>query len=66
MSRSRKKFPMVKDNGRSKSWQKRLANKKVRKADDVEDGKAYRKEYNSWNICDWKWYLPDDKKVRRK
>ncbi len=57
---------MVKDNGRSKAWQKRQANKRVRKQEDIEDGKAYRKEYNSWNICDWKWYLPDDKKVRRK
>ena len=66
MSRSRKKFPMVKDNGRSKTWQKRQANKKVRNTEDIEDGKAYKKEYNSWNICDWKWYLPEDEKVRRK
>ena len=67
MSDSYKK-PFVKDNGKRKAWAKKQANKKVRRTniDEVDSGKAYRKQYNPWNICDWISYLPEDKKARRK
>jgi hypothetical protein len=39
-----------------KQWSKRYANKVVRHAVDVPNGKAYRKYYDPWNICDYRWY----------
>lgn len=33
---------------------KTAANRRVRKASDLPNGKAYRKWYNPWDICDWK------------
>jgi hypothetical protein len=51
MSRSRKKHPIVKDRN---PGSKRIANRKVRRIPDVPNGKAYRKVYCSWNICDWR------------
>ena len=57
MSRSYRK-PWVTDGYKGSSrrqWAKRYANKKVRHAEDVPNGKAYRKFYESWNICDYKW-----------
>ena len=58
MSRSRKKTPIVKDNGKGKKTAKSLANRKVRrKLKDLDykiaDGKAYRKESESWDIADY-------------
>jgi len=41
--------------GNCRRWQKHYANRVVRRAADVPDGKAYRKYYNSWDICDWRW-----------
>ena len=70
MSRSRKKFPVVKDND-SKSkhrWQqKTLANRAVRRCRDIPSGKAgYKKVYCSWNICDYRFYeYPNEKEFRR-
>lgn len=50
MSRSYKKTPGFKDSNR---WFKRYANKIVRRAKDVPDGKAYRKFGDSYAICDY-------------
>lgn len=33
--------------------------------EDIADGKAFRKESNSWDICDWSW-MTKDKKAGRK
>lgn len=53
MSRSIKKNPVVKD-GDSGTFGKKLANKKVRRTDDVPmKGKGYRKVFNSWEIHDY-------------
>jgi hypothetical protein len=41
--------------GQCRKWQKRYANRSVRKTADVPNGKAYRKYWDPWNICDWKW-----------
>ena len=54
MSRSYKKFPIVKDKSCSKHG-KRFANKKVRHTQDIPNGKAYKKVYETWNICDYCW-----------
>jgi hypothetical protein len=60
MSRS-KKFPVFKDSHK-KLYDKRLSNKKIRKASDIENFKGFnllKKLYDPWNICDWKWYPKD-------
>ena len=58
MSRSVKKNPVIKDNGKSKKAQKTHANRIVRRKlkdpeFDIADGKAYKKEFESWNIADY-------------
>ena len=56
MSRSYKKFPVVKDHSKG---QKQLANKKLRRNKNkyilMQRGE-YKKHYEQWNICDWNWY----------
>lgn len=39
---------------KTKKWRKRDANKRVRSALDVPNGKGYRKITNPWDICDYK------------
>ena len=58
MSRSYKKNPIVKDNGESKKAKKTVANRRVRrKLSDPEygmaNGRAYRKEFESYDIADY-------------
>jgi hypothetical protein len=58
MSRSYRK-PWVTDGykgSKRRQYYKRLANKVVRRAIGVPDGKAYRKFYDTWDICDFKFY----------
>ncbi len=56
MSRSYKKIAGFTDYTRKYTkWAKRQANKKVRRAYNVPNGKAYRKVYNPWDIHDWVW-----------
>jgi hypothetical protein len=50
MSRSYKKHLFLKKNSR---FEKNFANRVVRRSSDIPDGKAYRKFYETWNICDW-------------
>jgi len=71
MSRSRKKHPIIKDNGQSHKWNKKNANQRIRTAvrnvltnlDSYEDkifptpkGKELT---NQCDICDWKWRLDE-------
>lgn len=53
MSRSYKKTPIAKDNKRGRRIAKRMAAKKVRKSQDVPNGKQYRKVYEPWDIYDY-------------
>ena len=55
MSRSYRE-PVFKDSygTRHKQWAKREANQRIRRTNDVPDGKAYRKYYDPWNIVDFK------------
>lgn len=53
MSRSYKKYPIVKDP--ANKGMKRFANKKVRHTKDIPNGKAYKKVFESWEISDYCW-----------
>jgi hypothetical protein len=58
MSRSYKKTPVIKDNGKSKKISKTFAVRKTRRKlknldYEIADGKAYRKEFESWEIADY-------------
>jgi len=57
MSRSKRKNPVITEQqSRSAKLEKRFASKAVRNANDVPNGKAYRKYFCSWNISDYKSY----------
>jgi hypothetical protein len=45
---------------------KRLATRRVRHAKFVDDSGYYKKLYNSWDICDFKFHEPRSLKARRK
>ena len=53
MSRSYKKYPIVKD--KNNKGMKRYANKKVRRTKNIPNGKAYKKIFESWDISDYQW-----------
>lgn len=60
MSRSYRK-PYCKDGykgSKRKQFEKRNANHKIRHSEDVPNGKAYRKFSDTWNICDYTYYVP--------
>lgn len=54
MSRSYKKNLWITDYSKSRRFFKGQANRKIRRSKDVPDGKAYRKFYESYDICDYK------------
>lgn len=45
---------------------KAIANRKIRNAKDIPQGSGYRKVFESWDICDIKFYDPKNKKISRK
>jgi hypothetical protein len=64
MSKSYKHTPCVKQQGRSKKFYKKYANKKIRRKqlnEDIPDGSSYRKLFESWDICDYR-FFPMSKK----
>lgn len=70
MSRSYKK-PYITDQQGSTitRFLKRNASRAIRTLPVDETpakGKAYRKEFDSWNIRDWSFHAPDQKKAFRK
>lgn len=78
MSRSYKK-PYITDqnSGNPRCFSaKRAANKVLRNANkkacqqeldhECANGKSYRKHSESWNIRDWSFYAPENKKAKRK
>jgi len=55
MSRSYKKHPIIKDNGRGKKKDKRFANRAVRNTRELsEKGNSFKKCFCSYGITDWK------------
>jgi hypothetical protein len=64
MSRSYRKA-WVKDGykgSKGKQFFKRLANKLFRKMQDIPNGRAYRKCFDTWNICDYRYYVSSKSK----
>ena len=54
MSRSYKKNPCCTDNGKHTTYEKRRANKVVRRSiEDIPNGKTYKRFFCSWNIRDY-------------
>ena len=65
MSRSRKKFPIVKCENSCKVG-KKFANRRVRRYKDfIPNGKDYKKLYCSWDICDYYFCLFEEEVRRR-
>ena len=62
MSRSYKKHPRVKDP--ANKYEKRFANKKVRKTNNVPSGGGYRKIYCSWEISDYCWIWTKEQAIQ--
>jgi hypothetical protein len=54
MSRSYKKHPVCTDH--HDKWRKKLANKLVRRQSELYQNNSYKKLYDSWDICDYKFY----------
>lgn len=52
MSRSYKHSPVAKM--RNSGWAKRQASRASRRNQDEPNGRAYRKDYHPWEICDWR------------
>lgn len=52
----------------SRASSKRAANRAVRALPLGQEpsGGSYKRHYNPWDICDWKFYSPKDKKAHRK
>ena len=69
MSRSTKK-PYYTGGQKNRPYKQRSpkqeANKAVRAAEDIPSDGAYKKVYNTYNICDYSSYVPKDKKAYRK
>ena len=67
MSRSVKKTPIFKQQN-DRAF-KRYANKRIRHREELSNGREYKKTFETWNICDFKWFPePGDniEKARRK
>ena len=57
MSRSYRK-PWIVDGYKGSKWKqfcKNQANRKIRRTENVPNGGTYRKFYDPYNICDYKW-----------
>jgi hypothetical protein len=65
MGKSRK-APYFTDNGKGRKGRKRVANKTVRNAKDVGNNSSFKKQYESWDICDFSFHCPKDPKAYRK
>jgi hypothetical protein len=66
MSRSYKKSPVISDYSRYRTaFYKRLAAKRVRRADEIDDGASYRKKFESWLIHDYRFRTEDPKDMRK-
>lgn len=50
--------------GKWRKFAKRKANKSVRQ-NKIPNGKAYKKFFNSWDICDFKFVEYDPAKIRK-
>ena len=66
MSRSYSRYAVVTDYGRRHTrWAKRQASKKVRRTCGIDDGGAYKKIYESWDIRDYRFFHSAKELARR-
>lgn len=66
MSRSYSRFAVITDYGRNyTSWAKRQASKKVRRTCGIDNGGAYKKVYESWDIRDFRFFYTEKELARR-
>lgn len=69
MSRSTKKPIYTQLQSGNNKFIKRIASRAVR-ATKIEEtpksGKSYKKVFNSWDICDWKFWDKKNPKAKRK
>ena len=50
---------------KSRQFFKRLANRRLRRTDvDIADGNAYRRFFESWSICDYRWLYDPRPRIR--
>ena len=68
MSRSYKHTPIAKSGSRvNKRQANKIARKRLKDVDfDIGNGRNFKSLVNSWDICDYKCYCPDDTKIYRK
>ena len=63
MSRSYKRYAVVKDDERSyiprRYKQKTIANRAVRRHSDKLNGAKYKRVSDSWDICDWSYSMTE-------
>ncbi len=65
MSRSRKKNPYWQIG--TNKFMKKAYNRKIRRSkEDVGQNKEYKKHHESYEICDWHCFDPDNPKAYRK
>ena len=57
MSRSYKKHPCIKESSPHTKYGKKFANRKVRKSEETLQHKDYKKQYCSWEISDYRFYM---------
>ena len=62
MSRSFRKHPRAKDP--ANKGMKKYANKRVRKTENIPNGKAYKKVFESYDISDWNWIWTKNEAIR--
>ena len=65
MSRSFRKHPMWIDSTMKKHG-KRYANRKVRHSKGLPNGSYYKRLYDSWEICDYKWLADSKSSIKSK
>jgi hypothetical protein len=67
MTRSRKKYPVATDQGKSRARAKKVAARKARRAIEIASGGAFKKTSQSWDICDWRWWIkePNNEDTRK-
>lgn len=53
MSRSYRKNLWITQEGKAKAYFKNQANRKIRRTEDVPDGRAFKKYYCSYDISDY-------------
>ena len=63
MSKSYKKHPYLKESSQHTKYGKKFANRKVRKSEETLQHKDYKKQYCSWEISEYKFYMSEQEVI---